>query len=82
MFTRTRLLTLAAALAVLAITAGRGPALAQNLGGPHQPTLTTTGQADLNLRQMGECHLYRRAISRRACQDRRWEKVPSDTAEN
>ena len=81
MFTRTRLLTLAGAAVVLASAPGSGPTFAQNPGHPHQPTLTTS-QADLNLRQMSECHLYRRAISRVACHDRLLEEVPSDTAEN
>lgn len=81
MFTRTRLLTLAGAAVVLASAAGGGPTFAQNPGRPHQPSLTTS-QADLNLRQMNECHLYSRAISRRACHGLLLEEVPSDTGEN
>ena len=81
MFARTYLITLAGAAFALTTAAGTGLTFAQKPEHPHQTTLTTT-QADLNLRQMSECHLYRRAISRVACHDRLLEVVPSDTAEN
>jgi hypothetical protein len=81
MFARTRLITLAGAAFVLTTAAGTGLTFAQKPGHSHQATLTTT-QADLNLRQMSECHLYRRAISRVACRDRLLEEAPGDTAEN
>ena len=81
MFARTRLLSLAGAAFVLTTAGDTGLTFAQNPGHPHQPTLTTS-QDDLNPRQMSECHLYRRAISRVACHDRLLKEVPSDTAEN
>ena len=80
MFTRTRVLTLAAAGVLVALTAAANTARAEDSAqGPHQPLLTTARQADLNL---GECHLQRRAISRRACQARLWREMQIDTAEN
>lgn len=80
MFPLTRILTLAAAVTLAALTAASGPARAEESAqGRHQPILTTVGQADL---QMGECHLQRRAISRRACQARLWREMHIDTAEN
>jgi hypothetical protein len=86
MFPLTRFLSLAAAGALVALTAASSPARAdesaQNLARSHKPILTTVGQADLNPRQMGECSLQRRAISRRACQARLWRGVHIDTAEN
>ena len=83
MFPLTRILTLAVAGAVVALTAASSPARAEESAqGRHQPILTTVGQADLNPRQMGECSLQRRAISRRACQARLWRGVHIDTAEN
>jgi hypothetical protein len=71
----TRILSLVAAGALVAFTSGSIPARsddsAQNLGavGPHEPSAT-------------ECHLLRRAMSRRACQARLWRGLHIDTAEN
>jgi hypothetical protein len=75
MFPLTRILSLTAAGALVALTAASIPArageLTQNLGqvAPHAPTLT-------------DCRLLKRAISRRACQARLWHKMQVDTAEN
>ena len=83
MFPLNRILTLAAAGAFVALTAANSPARAEESAqGRPQPILTTVGQADLNPRQMGECHLQRRAISRRTCQARLWREMHIDTAEN
>jgi hypothetical protein len=71
----TRILSLVAAGALVALTAASIPVRSddstQNLGavGPHEPILT-------------ECHPLKRAISRRACQARLWRGVHIDTAEN
>jgi hypothetical protein len=82
-FPLTRILTLAVAVALVALTAASIPARAEESApGRHPPIPTTVGQADLNPRQMGECHLQRRAISRRACQARLWHEMDIDTAEN
>ena len=78
MFPLTRILTLAAAGALVALTAASSSARAEEAQGHQQPILTTVGQADLQI----ECHLQRRAISRRACQARLWREMHIDTAEN
>ena len=71
----TRILSLTAAGALVALTAASIPArageLTQNLGqvAPHAPTLA-------------DCRLLKRAISRRACQARLWREMQVDTAEN
>ena len=70
MLSLTRILSLAAAAALVALTAASIPALA-----PERILL------DLN-RQIGECQLHRRAISRRACVARLGHEVRIDTAEN
>jgi hypothetical protein len=73
MFTLTRILSLAAAGALLALTAVSIPASAYesapNLGPvvPHDPILA-------------ECHLLKRAIARRACQARLRREEYIDTA--
>jgi hypothetical protein len=77
MFPLTRILTLAAAGALVALT-GVSSARAEEALGRQQPILTTVGQADLQ----NECHLQRRAISRRACHARLWREMNIDTAEN
>jgi hypothetical protein len=83
MFPLTRILSLAAAGALVALTAACSPAhaddLAQNPGpvGTHEPIL-----AEQNPGEIGECHLHRRAISRHACQARLWRGLHIDTAEN
>ena len=87
MFLLTRILGLAVAGALVGLTAASSVAHAgestQNLGQVgHEPIPTTVGQTDLNSPQMGECHLLRRAISRRTCQARLWRGVHIDTAEN
>ena len=79
-----RILTLTAAGALVALTAASSPARAEDSAqGRHQPILTAVGQADV---QMVECHLQRRAISRRACQARLGDKLHDrshvDTADN
>jgi hypothetical protein len=84
MFPLTRILTLAAATALVALTAASISARAEEwTQGRHPSIPTTVGQADLNpQQQMDECHLQRRAISRRACQVRIWREMHIDTAEN
>ena len=77
MFPLTRILTLAAAGALVALTAA-SVARAEEARGHQQPILATVGQADLQI----ECHLKRRAISRRDCQARVWREMNIDTAEN
>jgi hypothetical protein len=74
MFPLTRILSFAAAGALVAFTAasvpGRADESAQNLRPmPQQSALA-------------ECHLLRRAVSRRACQARLWRGVRIDTAES
>ena len=76
MFPLTRILTLAAAVALVGLTAASACAEDQ------QPIDTTAAQADLNPPQIGDCHLQRRAISRRACQARLGNELPSDPTEN
>jgi hypothetical protein len=76
MFPLTRILTLAAAVALVGLTAASARAE------DHQPIAATAAQADLNPPQIGDCHLQRRAISRRACQARLGDELPIDTAEN
>jgi hypothetical protein len=79
MFSLTRVITVTAAGALVALTAASSARAEDSAQGPHQPILTTVGQADLKL---GECHLRRRAISRRACQARLRDELHIDTAEN
>ena len=73
MFPLTRILSLAAAGALVALTAASIPARADesapNLGpvGPHDSIFP-------------ECHLLKRAISRRACHARLWREEHIDTA--
>jgi hypothetical protein len=74
MLSLTRILGLAVAAALVALTAASITALAPV--GPHERILL-----DLN-RQIGECQLHRRAISRRACLARVGDEVRIDTAEN
>ena len=75
MFSLTRILSLVAAGALVAVIAANIPARsgesAQSLAaiGLHAPSLT-------------ECRLLKRAISRRACQARLWREEPVETAEN
>jgi hypothetical protein len=76
MFPLTRILTLAAAGALVALTAASAGAE------DRQPPPTTAAQADVNLPQIEDCHLQRRAISRRACQARLWHEMHIDIAEN
>ena len=77
MFPLTRILTLVAAGALVALTAVSS-ARAEEARGRQQPILTTVGQANLQI----ECHLQRRAISRCACHARLWREMNIDTAEN
>ena len=80
MYPFTRILTLAAAVALLGLIGASIPALAEESATQrHMPSPTTVDQADLNFQ--GECHLLRRAISRRACQARLWREMEIDTAE-
>ena len=80
MYPFTRILTLAAAVALVGLIGASIPSLAEESATQrHTPTVD---QADLNFQQAGECHLLRRAISRRACQARLWREMEIDTAEN
>jgi hypothetical protein len=74
MLSFTRILGLAAAAALVALTAASITAIAPV--GPHERILL-----DLN-GQIGECQLHRRAIARRACLARAGDEVRIDTAEN
>ena len=76
MFPVTRMLTLAAAVALVGLTAASAGAE------DHHPIAITVAQADLNPAQIGDCHVQRRAISRRACHARLGNELPIDTAEN
>lgn len=82
MFALNRTLSLVAAGALVALTAAgisaRADQLARNQGPvwPHEATLAVP-----NAQQVGECHLLRRAISRRACQARLLPSEQIDTAE-
>jgi len=73
MFAAHRIPNLAAAWVLVTLVAvvssARADASSHKPGqvGRQQVLLTTVGQADLNAPQMSECHLLRRAISRRAC---------------
>ena len=73
MFPLTRILGLIAAGALVAVIAANIPARSGESGqgqaavGLHAPSLT-------------ECHLLKRAISRRACQARLWREAPVETA--
>ena len=83
MYPFTRILTLAAAVALVGLIGASIPALAEESATQrHMPSPTTVDQADLNFQKTGECHLLRRAISRRACQARLWREMEIDTAEN
>ena len=70
----TRILSLVAAGALVAVIAANIPARSGEFGqrqaavGLHAPSLT-------------ECRLLKRAISRRACQARLWHEAPVETAE-
>ena len=72
-----------ATASALALTVASTPSFAGDppevlgLVGPNDPIVTTP-----NSLQMGECHLLRRAISRRACHARLQGEVHIDTAEN
>ena len=70
---------LAAALLV-AVTVASNPARADQ--DPKQPILNFVGEADLDPQRIGECHLQRRAISRRACKNRFLGEMDIDTPEN
>jgi len=73
----TRILTLTAVGALTALTA-TSFARAEEARRHQQPILATVSQADLQI----DCHLKRRAISRRDCQARVWREMKIDTAEN
>ena len=76
MFPLTRILTLAAAVALVTLAA------ASTRAEDRQPVPTTAAQAELDPPQIVGCHLQRRAISRRACQARLGRETHIDTAEN
>jgi hypothetical protein len=78
MFPFTRVLALAAAVYFIASS---HPALAEERPTGRHP-IPTGDQIDLNLQQMGECHLLRRAISRHVCHARLQLDMKIDTAEN
>jgi hypothetical protein len=73
MFPLTRILSLAAAGALVALTAASIPARADESA----PDLGQVGTHD---RIFAECHLLKRAISRRACQARLRREEYIDTA--
>jgi hypothetical protein len=72
----TRILCLAAASVLVALTATSIPAHAKDL----DQSLGSVGHQE---RPVAECHLLKRAISRRACEARREMKIDPriDTAE-
>ena len=76
MFPLTRILTLAAVGALVALTAANASAEDRQL------PPTTAARADVNLPLTDDCHLQRRAISRRACHALLWREMHVDTAEN
>jgi hypothetical protein len=76
MFSITRILGLAVAVALVTFTVTSTPARAE------EPTQHAVGQTDENAREMGECHLQSRAISRHVCQANLSRGLPIDTAEN
>jgi hypothetical protein len=76
----TRILTLAAAAALVALTATSNGARAdKSAQAPNKPILATVGQVDLSLQPMSECHLHRRAISRVACKARLGREMHNET---
>ena len=76
MFPLTRILILAAAGALVALTAASARAE------DHYPIPAAAAQADLNPSPIDDCHLLRRAISRHACHVRLWREMNIETAEN
>ena len=82
MYPFTRILTLAAAVALVGLIGASIPSLAEETATQRHTPSHTVDQADLKFQQTGECHLLRRAISRRACQARLWREMEIDTAEN
>jgi hypothetical protein len=70
-----RILYLAAAGVLVALTASSGPASSEG-------AQRTIEHANVTPHEMNECSLQRRAISRHACQARLLRDEPTDTAEN
>ena len=84
MFALTRISSMAAACVLVALTTASIPVRAEDTAqdqGPVDPHASILTDQDTQ-QQMGECHLLRRAISRRACQARLWREEDMDTAEN
>jgi hypothetical protein len=84
MFPLTRILSFTAACALVALTAASIPARAEDSAPDQRPidsraSILTDQDAQ---QQIGECHLLRRAISRRACVAGLWREENMDTAEN
>ena len=75
MFSISRILGLAVAVVLVTSAATGTPARAE------EPTQNAVGQTNENAREIGECHLQRRAISRHACQANLSRELPIDTAE-
>ena len=71
----TRIIGLAAAGALIAFTAVGTPAHADE-------SSQSAGSALPQASVFTDCHLLRRAVSRRACQARLWREERVDTAEN
>jgi hypothetical protein len=76
MFRLTRVPALAVAGALVALTAASARAE------DHKSIPATAAQAELHTPLIGDCHLQRRAISRRACLASLWREINIDTAEN
>lgn len=70
-----RILHSAAASVLVALTASSSPASAEG-------AQRTVEQPDVTPRELSECSLQRRAISRHACHARLLHDEPMDTAEN
>ena len=75
MFSITRILGLALSVVLVTAAATHTPARAE------EPTQNVVGPTNENAREMDECHLHRRAISRHACQAKLSRGLPIDTAE-
>jgi hypothetical protein len=75
MFLLTRFTSLAAASALVALTAASMPAHA----GDSAQTLSSVGRHG---HSVAECNLLKRAISRRTCQARLLREMKIDTAQN
>lgn len=75
MLSITRILGLAVSVVLVTSATTHTPARAE------EPTQNAVGPTNENAREMDECHLQRRAISRHACQAKLSHGMPIDTAE-